>query len=97
MSCGIWVAPLVQARGVTHAIGTPAHTWQMTAQGKTPAAHKGMTHVAKVMAAAAVDLLNQPDTLRRAKEEFANAREARPFTASMFDDVKPPVEMSDSL
>jgi aminobenzoyl-glutamate utilization protein B len=45
-----WVVRTVQARGATYAIGTPGHSWQLTAQGKTPAAHKGLVHVAKVMA-----------------------------------------------
>ena len=45
-----WVVPTVQARGATYAIGTPGHSWQLTAQGILPAAHKGMVHVAKVMA-----------------------------------------------
>ena len=49
-----WVVPTVQAHGATYAIGTPGHSWQLTAQGKTPAAKKGMVHVAKVMAATAV-------------------------------------------
>src|SRR6202048_993965 len=40
-----WVVPTVQAHGATYAIGTPGHSWQLTAQGKTPAAHKGMAHV----------------------------------------------------
>ncbi len=30
-----WVVPTVQARGATYAIGTPGHSWQLTAQGKT--------------------------------------------------------------
>ena len=46
-----WVVPTVQARVATHAIGTPGHSWQVTAQGKMPAAHKGMVQAAKVMAA----------------------------------------------
>ena len=29
-----WVVPTVQARVATHAIGTPGHSWQITAQGK---------------------------------------------------------------
>ncbi len=45
-----WAVPTVQARVATCAIGTPFHTWQTTAQGKVPAAHKGMVHAAKVMA-----------------------------------------------
>jgi aminobenzoyl-glutamate utilization protein B len=37
-----WVVPTAQIRDATHAIGTPGHSWQVTAQGKAPAAHKGM-------------------------------------------------------
>ncbi len=48
-----WVVPTVQARGATYAIGTPGHSWQLTGQGKSPLAHKGMVHVAKVMASTA--------------------------------------------
>ena len=39
-----WAVPTVQARVATHAIGTPDHSWQITAQGKAGAAHKGMIH-----------------------------------------------------
>ena len=31
-----WAMPTVQARVATHAIGTPGHSWQITAQGKCP-------------------------------------------------------------
>ena len=37
-----WVVPTVQARVATCAVGTPFHTWQTVAQGKSAAAHKGM-------------------------------------------------------
>jgi len=66
-----WVVPTVYARGATYAIGTPGHSWQLTAQGKTPAAHKGMVHIAKVMAGTAVDALNDPTLIARAKADHA--------------------------
>src|SRR5690606_37289036 len=50
-----WAVPTVQARVATHAIGTPGHSWQITAQGKADAAHKGLTHAAKIMATTAKD------------------------------------------
>ena len=53
-----WAIPTVQAHGAMMAIGTPLHSWQVVAQGKMPAAHKGMVHVAKVMAATACKLLD---------------------------------------
>ena len=64
-----WVVPTVQARGATYAIGTPGHSWQLTAQGKTAAAHKGLVHVAKVMACTAVDVLQDDVLLARAKAD----------------------------
>ena len=36
-----WVVPTVQARGATCAIGTPFHSWQLTAQGKTGSPIRG--------------------------------------------------------
>ena len=64
-----WVVPTVQARGATYAIGTPGHSWQLTAQGKLPAAHKGLVHVAKVMAGTAIDVIQDEVLLARAKAD----------------------------
>jgi aminobenzoyl-glutamate utilization protein B len=89
-----WVVPTVQARGATYAIGTPGHSWQLTGQGMLPAAHKGMVHVAKVMAGTAVDALRDPDLLARAKADLA-ARTARtPYESPIPPEVGPPLKMS---
>ena len=42
-----WVVPTVQAHAPTVAIGTPFHTWQVVAQGKTPAAAEVATRVVR--------------------------------------------------
>ena len=52
-----WVVPTVSLWGANYAIGTPFHSWQMTAQGKSSIAIKGMTHAAMVMAATGSDLI----------------------------------------
>ncbi len=70
-----WVVPTVQAYGATYAIGTPPHSWQMVAQGKTAAAHKGMAHVAKAMAATALDCLRDPGIARERQGRFRPAHE----------------------
>ena len=89
-----WVVPLVQARGATYAIGTPGHSWQLTAQGKLPAAHKGLVHVAKVMAGTAVDAI-QDETLRARAQADLKARTARtPYVCPIPDEVEPPLQMS---
>ncbi|HEY2133667.1 MAG TPA: M20 family metallopeptidase [Acetobacteraceae bacterium] len=86
-----WVVPLVQADGATMAVGTPLHSWQMTAQGKTPHAKKGMVHVAKVMAATAVDAIRDPVLVARAKADLAERTDGNPYVCPIPADVKPPV------
>ena len=89
-----WVVPTVQARGATYAIGTPGHSWQLTAQGKLPAAHKGMVHVAKIMAGTALDAI-QDETLRaRAKADLKARTDRTPYVCPIPDEVEPPIQMS---
>lgn len=89
-----WAVPLIQARGAVYAIGTPGHSWQLTAQGKTPLAHKGMVHVAKVMAGTAVDALKDPALIERAKADHAARTAVTPYVCPIPDDVTPPIQMS---
>jgi aminobenzoyl-glutamate utilization protein B len=89
-----WVVPTVQARGATYAIGTPGHSWQLTAQGKMPAAHKGMVHVAKVMAGTAVDVIQDEVLLARAKADHQARVGRTPYVCPLPDDIDPPTQMS---
>ncbi|WP_342629231.1 M20 family metallopeptidase [Nguyenibacter vanlangensis] len=87
-----WVVPTVQALGATCAIGTTLHSWQMTAQGKSSVAHKGMVHVAKVMAATATDILSDPALLDRAKRDHADRLRRQPYVSPMPPDTHPPIQ-----
>ncbi len=89
-----WKVPTVQARGATYAIGTPGHSWQLTAQGKTPAAHKGLIHVAKVMAGTAVDAILDDKLLAAAKADHAKRTAATPYVCPLPPDLTPPIGMS---
>ena len=64
-----WVVPTVSLWGANYAIGTPFHSWQMTAQGKSSIAIKGMTHAAMVMAATGYDLISNKTILDDAWSE----------------------------
>lgn len=92
-----WVVPTVQAWGVTCAIGTPFHSWQFTGQGKAPAAHKGMIHVAKVMAGTAVDALADPDLIAAAKEDLKRRTADTPYICPLPEAVGPALDMSKTL
>lgn len=86
-----WAVPTVQARVATCALGTPFHTWQLTAQGKSPMAHKGMIHAAKIMAATARILIEEPATLAAAREAHRKHLARTPYACPIPDDVHPPV------
>ncbi|WP_273692278.1 M20 family metallopeptidase [Ketogulonicigenium vulgare] len=87
-----WVVPTVQARVATHAIGTPGHSWQITAQGKMPAAHKGMIYAAKVMAGTGVEMLLDADQLAAAKADHARRLAKTPYTCPIPTEVNPPLQ-----
>jgi aminobenzoyl-glutamate utilization protein B len=86
-----WAVPTVQAWVTTCALGTPFHSWQLTAQGKSPAAHKGMIHAAKVMALTAHDLFAQPAVLAEAKRDHAASCARTPYICPMPPEVKPAI------
>ena len=88
-----WAVPTVQARGATYTIGTPGHSWQLTAHGQSPLAHKGMVHVAKAMAGVAVDVLVEPELLRQTKADFAERLAKTPYKPLLPDDAKPPFHL----
>jgi aminobenzoyl-glutamate utilization protein B len=90
-----WVVPTVQMRGATYAIGTPGHSWQLTAQGQSPLAKKGMVHAAKVMAATAMDAIRDPALLARAKADLAARTRDNPYICPLDPDVKPHLDMAD--
>lgn len=85
-----WAVPTVQALVATHAVGTTFHTWQFTAQGKLPAAHKGMTHAAKIMAATAVDCLRDPALIARAKADHGTR--AAGYVCPIPAEIDPPIQ-----
>jgi aminobenzoyl-glutamate utilization protein B len=87
-----WKVPTIQARVATHAIGTPGHSWQITAQGKAPAAHKGMVHAAKIMAATAIDVISDETLLARAKKDHQERVTQTPYVCPIPAEVKPPIK-----
>jgi aminobenzoyl-glutamate utilization protein B len=88
-----WKVPTVYARGAVYAIGTPGHSWQLTAQGKAPAAHTGMVHVAKVMAGTAVDALKNTDLVAKAKADYVSRTGGVPFKSQLPAAIAPQFAM----
>jgi aminobenzoyl-glutamate utilization protein B len=92
-----WVVPTAQIRGATYAVGTPGHSWQLTAQGKSGIAHKGMIHAAKVLAATAAEAIANPALLAAAKADHAARTAATPYVCPIDADVPPALDMARGL
>ena len=84
-----YVCPVVQFQGLTEVAGTPAHTWQWTSQGKSSIAHKGMIFSAKVMAATAIDMYENPDKIAAAQKELSNRLGGGKYIPPIPKDVVP--------
>lgn len=83
-----WVVPFAQISGATQAIGTPGHSWQLTAQGKSPMAHKGMVQTAKALAASAIELIQTPTLVEAARRELKERTARTPYTTPLPLDLK---------
>lgn len=64
--------PQPQFVGACFVPGTPAHSWQMTAQGKEKTAVKGMFYAAQVLSEACRRLFEKPEIVKQAREVFEN-------------------------
>jgi len=65
-----WITPTVQCSTACWVVGTPAHTWQVVTIGATTIAHKAMLHAGKVMAATAVEVVENPHIIEEARAEL---------------------------
>lgn len=83
-----WLTPTAQFNAVTWPSCAPGHSWQVVSVGKSSFAHKGMLLAAKVLACTVADLMEQPDLLAQARNEFAvTAREG--YDCPLGPEVKP--------
>ena len=69
-----WKTPTARLRVATWVPGTSAHTWQAVAAGGMSIGMKGMINASKVLVGAAIDLYNDPKTVKNAKKELIERR-----------------------
>ncbi len=84
-----WIVPSAFFYGATWAGGTPVHSWQATAQGKSSLAHKGMLHAAEVLAATGYDFLTDPQLVREAKDALQEMLDGRVYESPLPPTCKP--------
>ncbi|MBT9791686.1 amidohydrolase [Clostridium sp. MCC334] len=86
-----WVVPTGKVDINCYAAGTALHSWQAVAQGKAPAAHKGMLTAAKIMACTGAELLEKPELLERIKEDWLEKLDGETYPEPLPKDVKPEI------
>lgn len=86
-----WVVPTTGFNVACWVPGTPGHSWQAVACGKTTIAKQGMMLAAQVLAATAVDLLEIPEILSQARHELDRRLGAQAYESLIAPDQQPPL------
>ncbi len=84
-----WVVPTAQLGVACNVFGTPGHSWQSVAQGATGLAHKGMLVAGKVLARTAVDVLENPEIVVKAKAELREKLNGATYVSPIPPGIKP--------
>jgi aminobenzoyl-glutamate utilization protein B len=91
-----WVAPTAGFSTACWVPGTAAHSWQAVAAGGTSIGRKGMILAARVIAATACELLQNPNTLADARDELRRRLAGRTYSSLLGKNQKPPLDYRDS-
>ena len=84
-----WNTPTGQIVVTTATQGTPAHSWQWVATGKSSVAFKGMLTAAETIAMTAYDILTNPSILEDARKEHVENLAGEIYKSAIPDDVFP--------
>lgn len=84
-----WCVPTAQVLIACEPQGTPPHSWQWVANGKSSVAHKGLLAAGKTIATTAYDLLTNPELLKKAKTEHQEKLRGAKYLSAIPADVTP--------
>jgi len=89
-----WKTPTTEFGTTLNVLGAPGHSWQFVACSGSTIAHKSLVFAAKTIAGAGLDLVADPELLRRAKEEHAGRLKGRSYVSPIPAEVQPPLEIA---
>jgi len=84
-----WVVPTAHFGVVVDAVGTPGHSWQRVAQGKSSIAHKGMLAAVKVLTMSALEFFSDPALVEQAHADFKEQMGDQVYRSLIPDNVLP--------
>ena len=84
-----WVVPTVSVSAPAWPAGTDAHSWQAVSVGKSGIAHAITVSAGQAMAGLAIDLMEDPALLEKAKAEHRKRLKGRKYECPIPKGVKP--------
>jgi aminobenzoyl-glutamate utilization protein B len=92
-----WITPTVFFTTASAVLGSPGHSWQITAASGMGIGHKGMLWAGKATAGTTLDLLANPDILEAATKDFDRVRRGSVYKNALPADLKPPLHQLEQM
>jgi aminobenzoyl-glutamate utilization protein B len=83
------IAPTGNLLTCCHPLGSPGHSWQITAASGSGVGLRGMDYAAKAMALTGFELMTNPAALRAARAEFLAATGGRTYVSPLPEGAAP--------
>ncbi len=87
-----WVVPTIEFSAASNVLGAAGHSWQVTACSGNNIGHSGMMVAAKVMALTGLDLIENPESLEKARVAFREQTEDNSYESPIPEGVMPPLD-----
>jgi aminobenzoyl-glutamate utilization protein B len=85
-----WVTPLGEFQTACFVMGSPGHSWQNACTAGMSIGHKGMLTAAKVLALSAIEFMNTPELVEKAKKEFLEKIKKQSYKSPFPEGLQPP-------
>jgi len=85
-----WYTPLAEFSATCSIMGSPGHSWQNVATSGMSIGHKGMLMAAKVLALSAIEFMNNPELVEKARKEFDEQVKDKQYKTPLPEGLKPP-------
>jgi aminobenzoyl-glutamate utilization protein B len=86
-----WNCPTQQFSTAYFIVGAPGHSWQHTAIGGMSISHKSTIFASKVMAATVIDLMTNPEFVKKVRSDWEQRMEGLSYKSPLPSDLKPPL------
>jgi aminobenzoyl-glutamate utilization protein B len=87
-----WNTPTMEFSTTATVLGTPGHSWHFVATSGMSIGHKSLIFASKVISGSALDLIQKPELLEKAKEELERRLGGRAYKPPVPKNHPPPLK-----